>query len=261
MSSSISYEKCPHCGEEGSLVMELNCRTGEDDHFCMSCGYSYTFAFQRDEKGCLVRTPHEYKRADCFLGIRDYNTKEMLYRKPLTEIENLSEDIIRDWINTLSFNKKPDDTTPDGSHNVYCQNGDEIEQLFYIGNRITTNDNPDIIIVEKVNIIEETTPGHGIFYVGSIHGGGTSSAIAETATKEELIAEAERLLKEYGEDIRFILVTKFNTETKKLEEIFKYGSEPQPVVYEEEDEYPETDGEYENVETEGDTTPNDNLPF
>ena len=113
MSSSISYEKCPHCGSEDTLVMELNCRTGEDNHFCMACGYSYVFEFKREEEHNLVRTPVEYPIKDCVLGVRDWNTKELIYQKPLTEIENLSEDTFRDWINYLSSQRKPDDTTPD----------------------------------------------------------------------------------------------------------------------------------------------------
>ena len=259
MSSSISYEKCPHCGSEDTLVMELNCRTGEDNHFCMACGYSYVFEFKRDEEHNLVRTPVEYPIKDCVLGVRDWNTKELIYKKPLTEIENLSEDTFRDWINYLSSQRKPDDTTPDGSHNIFYMGGETPEQLFYLGNRITTSENPEMITVHKVVIIEESTPGYGIFNISTKQGGGTSSAVAKEATKEELIAEAERLLKEHGDDIRFILVTKYNEETKTLEEIFKYESEPDTqVVMEipdfEEDEYPETDGEYIGTE-------DSNLPF
>lgn len=264
MASSISYGNCPCCGEIGSLHMELNCNTMEDDHFCMSCGYSYHYYFVRDDNGQLVRKPVEFNIEDCVFGVRDYNSKEIIYKRPVSDVEGLSEDIIAEWINYLPFKRKPDDTAPEGSRNLYYIGGEEPQQLFYIGDRITVSDDKTKLIVLQAETKEETTDGHGVIYIGSVNGGGSMYDIPEDMTREEVVEQVKQIINDNPGKIKYIKATWFNKETKKVEVLFE---DPEPVEDDEESMMDIVDDISEMLEEDSTTTDyeyhdgDDDLPF
>lgn len=217
MSTSIDYVDCPCCGEKGTLFREFNCRTTEDEHFCMACGYTYSYHFQRDEKGELVRKPTEYNLKDCIFGIRDYDTMKLVHQIPMDTVENISEKMIEDWINYLPSLRKPDDNAPEGSRNIFYMEGETPHQLFYIGNFLTVNKEKNLLIVHEAHVEEEINQGHGVIVIARNNNGTIFQNVPANKTKEEVLKDIEELRDKHLDEIKYIKATWYNNDTKKLE--------------------------------------------
>lgn len=55
MSSVVSFEKCPVCGQEEALYSDFNVRTQEEKCFCQICGLQLEYYIPRDEEGKAIQ--------------------------------------------------------------------------------------------------------------------------------------------------------------------------------------------------------------
>ena len=258
MSSSISYENCPRCGSEGSLYMELNCRTAEDEHFCLECGYSYSYRFARDENDDVIINDMEYDIAYCVLGMPGGDG--LKWQKKLSEIPGGYLDILPKWAG-LRFHKDEEyekklasifgKEVPDGYRNVYYIGEDGPEALNGLGHFINIKRcTDDVIVVEVAKYEEEINEGYGVINVSMISGGGSCSSVPKEASREDVLKEVEHIKDMNPTTVKGVYATWFNPETKTLEVL----SEIERDENEEED-------TVETTETSTVSLDKDNLPF
>ena len=69
MSSVVSFEKCPICGEEESLYVDFNVRTQEELRICNMCGYKHEYYYPRDEEGNVIQPMKLHESEELFSGV------------------------------------------------------------------------------------------------------------------------------------------------------------------------------------------------
>ena len=229
MSTSVSSEKCPKCGHPNSLYVDYDCKTGEYDTFCEFCGFGQHYSWQRDEKTLeIIRKPVAYPISEVYLGVRDYQTEEMLMLKPVTEIDGFDTDKMIDYINHADGHRF--DEFENGFNNFYWVKDGEHKQLFYLGNTVEVTES-EIIINEIQDSFESFSGwGHILMFADNFS---KEHRFEEGTTKEEAMKVIEEALKD--KNITNMFASLYNPETGEYELIYGEFSDNEDIFYNEED--------------------------
>lgn len=242
MSSVTSSGRCPQCGAEEGLTTDFNCKTGEESGVCTRCGLTYIHVFEREENGQPKRKNVAYPRDEIVFIVEDSETKNVLFKKYLKDLENVTREMIFDFLNRKSdFGEETEkvETDPkvineslfgdgdpvrlhlDGWASIYHEKDGKTERIFYRCDDLEINEN-DLIIKETI-IRDEEDEGNGVFYILKKNGVGSYNPL-EKMTLEE----AEKLFNEIlyhpenkDIDIKRSYATWYNHETKELVELKK----------------------------------------
>lgn len=217
MSSYIGMEECPRCKNE-TLFVDCDCGTGEYDSYCQLCGCGYHFSFNRDDSGEIIQKDIIYPRKNVVFGIMDFETKDIIWEKAVSDIPNLTERTIQDFINGV--NLECCENAPDGIRNLFDKSDGSYKQLFYIGNGFKIVDDFTIVLCQA-QVDEEEYAGNGLISIeveGETH---RFYALKSGETKEFAINKFNELISSVTDKskVKSITATWFNEETNELENL------------------------------------------
>lgn len=213
MSSVIDMETCPRCNNE-SLLVDYDLRTGEHDYSCEKCGYYHHFSFQYDENMQLIKEDIAYPRENLIFGITDIEGYRFIWHKDLSEIDNLNEYLIIDFLNGV----KVFEDMPIGIPNIFDKTQNN-KQLYIRGNSFRI-DNEDTLVLEKALSETDEYKGFGVIMINLSDGSNEVCKVSPHMNREDTIKLYEQIISSFDEDeIVNYSVTWFNPCTNHLEEL------------------------------------------
>ena len=217
MSSYIGMEECPRCKNE-TLFVDCDCGTGEYDSYCQLCGCGYHFSFNRDDRGAIIYKDIVYPRKNVVFGIMDFESKDIIWEKTVSDIHNLTEKTIQDFINGVNIEGLED--VPEGIHNLFDKSDGVYKQLFYIGNGFKIVDDFTIVLCQA-QTDEKEYVGNGLISIeidGEAH---LFYSLNPGETKEFAVAKFNELMASVANKskIKSVTATWFNEETHELENL------------------------------------------
>jgi hypothetical protein len=146
----------------------------------------------------------------------------------MSEIENITEEMLADWINYLPSLRKPGDTAPEGFRNFYYIAGEKPEKLWFLGDKIIVKGNK--VIVYQAETKEDISDGHGVIKIKMSDGVGSFHSIANELSKQEVLDMVEQIKRDNPGKVETIRATWYNKDERKIEVLIE---EPEDSMCEE----------------------------
>ena len=215
MSSSISYETCHICGSPESLCVEFYTNQ-EEYHHCSRCGYHYERCIKRDDNQQPIYSEEKFNKEDCYLVQKEYFSDNVLWEKSLNDIENLTDELFKEWINDrYSFGDESDK----GHRQLCVKNGNRMKRILFMFGFWNMQHNEDYIIIRNIQYDEDLKLGAGTIEIIETSGLIACFTMDPGTTKEEILKEMKEKYEEHLDTIEEIKGYWFNEKEKKIEVI------------------------------------------
>lgn len=101
MSSVISFEKCPICGQEEALYMDFNVRTQEERCSCNICGFRHDYCYPRDEAGNIIQPAKRQEFESFGAGVINVKYKDSETIRMITVPQGTTEGEVGDKMDEI----------------------------------------------------------------------------------------------------------------------------------------------------------------